>query len=106
MMISPDNLREHLRRVPGLNMEEIHQVTTFRCYRRTPDGGRQAVIVDILDMGMDAPADLRFTCQAFTEDGRFANGNPSKTIDEALAIVHWNKLDQPPEDTGAWKHWR
>jgi hypothetical protein len=87
-------------------MDEIHHVTTFRCYRRTRAGEVQAVIIDVLDMGLDAPGDLRFSCHAITEDGRFAGGNPGRTLEEALAIVHWNQLDLPPEDTGAWKYWR
>ena len=105
-MISPDAVREQLRRLPGLNMDEIQHVTTFRCYRRTRDGDMQAVIVDVLDAGPDGPADLRYSCKAITEDGRFASGNPGKTITEALAVVHWGNLDQPPEDKGAWTYWR
>jgi hypothetical protein len=104
-MLSPDHVRELLLRLPGLNMDEIYHVTTFRCYRRSRETSMQEVIVEILDMGPNAQADLRYSCHASTEDGRFATGNPGKTIDEALAIVHWGDLDRPPQ-AGTPPHWR
>ena len=105
-MISPDAIRVALQEQSALNMDEIYHVSTFRCHRRKASGDSQTVVVEVLDAGADAPSSLRYHAVAFTEEGQFATGNPGKTIDEALAIVHWGKLDQPPEDTGAWKYWR
>ena len=87
-MLSPDNIRAQLLKLPGLNMDEVYHVTTFRCYRRTKAGDTQLVIVEILDMGPQHPL-VRYHCVALTEDGRFATGNPADSIDVALAIVHW-----------------
>jgi len=104
--MSPDAIRASLQKQHGLKMDEIYHVMTLRCHRQAANGDSQMVIVEVLDAGPDFPADLRYHCSAVTEEGHFATGNPGRTIDEALAIVHWNKLDQPPEDRGAWTYFR
>jgi hypothetical protein len=102
-MMNPDTIRASLLKQHGLNMEEIYQVTTFRCYRTAANGVPQTVIVNVLDAGPDVPSDLRYSCVALTQEGHFAAGNPGGTIDEALAIVHWGQLDRPPEHTNYWR---
>jgi hypothetical protein len=91
-MTSPDQMRALLKRLPGLNFDEIYHVTTFRCYRRTPSNEMQVVIVEIQDLGPEHP-DIRYTCTAISEDKRFATGNPASSIEGALAIVHWGDLE-------------
>jgi hypothetical protein len=103
-MVNPDAVRKLLGDLPGLRMSDIHHVTSFRCYRRTSDDEMQTLIVEIHDAGPDVTPELRYSCMALTEDGRFATGNPGRSIEEALAIVHWGELDQPAKE--GWKYWR
>jgi len=78
------------------NFFELYQVTTFTGYRKTKQGDNQEVSVDLLDRGPDHPS-ARYTVTATAKDGRSAGGNDSASIEEAIAIVHWYKLDAPPE---------
>lgn len=72
-------------------LSEVSQVFFFEGYRKTKGGDLQEVTVKILDAGPGESE--RYTCEAASEDGKVARGNPAGTIDEALAITHWYKLD-------------
>lgn len=72
---------------------EVYEVTTFQAYRRTKAGGTQDVKIEILDAGPDADQE-RYMCIATSDDGKTAAGNSADSIDVAVAIVHWYKLDQ------------
>ena len=65
-MTSPDDIRKQLKKLAGLNLDEMYHVTSFRCYRRTRNNETQTVIVEIHDGGPEAPADLRYSCHAIT----------------------------------------
>lgn len=72
---------------------EVHKETSFTCYRTTSSGGQQEIKVTINDMG-DSNSSSRYSCNAVSEDGKFATGNPADTIRMALFNVHWNELDK------------
>jgi hypothetical protein len=72
---------------------EAYHKTTFECYRHSDKKGDRKVIVDILDAGPSSPG-TRFLCVAHNEDGKGTSGNSAATIEEALAVVHWYKLDE------------
>jgi len=82
---------ELLKRDPFLRADELYQVTRFSGFRTGRDGKLQEVTIEIFDAGESTT--LRFHCVARTEDGRMATGNPEKTVDVAIACVHWNELD-------------
>lgn len=71
---------------------ELYSKTTFTGYRLDSNGNQQKVEVDILDAGSDKPT-LRYSCEARSEDGKMATGNPERSIGMAIIGVHWNKLD-------------
>ena len=71
------------------NITELYAVTTYRGCRN----GKE-VTVRILDLGPDYPnPDLRFACEVTQDDGKETGGNNARSVDEAIGIVHWNKLD-------------
>ena len=71
---------------------EVYRKICFEGYRNAKNGTVQTVSVEILDAG---PAvEQRYHCIATSEDGETATGNPAATIDEVLAIVHWQDLDR------------
>ena len=72
---------------------EVYHKNSYLCYRRTKKETVQKVIVEILDRGLNVKPDLRYFCEAKSEDGKKVSGNPASSIDSALARVHWEKLD-------------
>jgi hypothetical protein len=81
-----------LSNIPGVS--EVYHVTEFQVYREAKDGHIQTVSVKILDAGPDTEHGLRYHCYATTDDGKSATGNPDKTIEVTLALVHWGDLDR------------
>lgn len=73
-------------------MFEIVKVTTFRGYRKNKAGENIEITVKVLDAGEDAGA-ARYAVEAYSEDGKEAGGNEAETLEEAIPIAHWNKLD-------------
>jgi|GEM_PF-4557620 len=70
-------------------IDELYEVTTFKGYRNLKE-----VTVLILDQGPEcSPPDNRFMCEVVQEDGKKAGGNNARAVDEAISIVHWEKLD-------------
>lgn len=74
-------------------MREIAHVSTFRCYREIRGVGMKQVTVEILDHGPEAGV-VRYSCNATTEDGTKATGNPADSIETVIATVHWGDLDR------------
>jgi hypothetical protein len=74
------------------DMEVWHVVETFKVSRTTKSGDTQKVQVQILDSA-DVNPGYRYNCVATTEDGITAMGNGADTIETAIAIVHWQDLD-------------
>lgn len=91
--MSPLELIPKLKQLPGVNFRSVEHVTYFLCDRDTKHGRYQRVTVEIHDAGPDAPAGLRYTCVAKSDDGKAATGNPNASIDVVLATVHWGDLD-------------
>ena len=85
-----DLLVEH-GKLHDLKQVDSAYVTELHGRRHRKDGTDMAVIVKIRDYGADSPS--RYYCVAEDEDGRIATGNPEKSIDTALALVHWSELD-------------
>lgn len=72
---------------------EVYEVTRFIGYRQSQHGVQQEVEVEILDAGPDVVnPHLRYHLSARAE-GKKASGNTGSTPREALAGVHWYKLD-------------
>lgn len=89
------NTGEIIRRLKKeCNIYEVYHKTGFHCVREAKNGHSQKVEVDILDAGPDVDPPLRYSCEAKSEDGKVATGNPAETINEMLSIVHWDKLDR------------
>lgn len=61
----------------------------FLVRRNLKNGDVQKVTVEILDAGPNVDPQRRFKCIARAENGRTAAGNSAKTIETALALVHW-----------------
>jgi hypothetical protein len=69
---------------------EVHRLYHFRCHRES--AGTHTVDVEITDMGESNP-NARYSVIATQDDGKTASGNSGRTIQEALAMVHWFNLD-------------
>jgi hypothetical protein len=76
--------------------ETAHK-TSFTAFRRAKDGTEKEVCIDILDAGSDTDSQSRYSCEARTENGRMATGNPASSISDVLLTVHWHQLDQESE---------
>ena len=74
---------------------EAYHVTTFKGYREAKDGGAWGVTVEVFDAGPGARGD-RYHAVATDDRGRRATGDPSDSLDAALAAVHWGELDHHP----------
>lgn len=73
------------------DMEEVTEIKWFHGYRKK-NGESEDITVKILDMGPDHLQD-RYACIASSESGLEATGNKCATLEETIAVVHWNKLD-------------
>ncbi|HEV8483077.1 MAG TPA: hypothetical protein VGV87_05935 [Blastocatellia bacterium] len=68
---------------------DVYEVTTFTGHRNG-----KVITVRILDQGEDCPdPSIRFVCESTQDDGKEARGNEASTVDQAIGIVHWEKLD-------------
>ena len=76
------------------NLFEVSQKTIFEGYRKDKNGNEQKIEVSIFDAGSDVNPQIRYYCEATSEDGKkMATGNPDSSIELALMQVHWNNLD-------------
>lgn len=78
-----------------LQMSGVLQVQLKKEYlvqRKLENDDVQKVTVEILDAGPNVDPQRRFKCIARAADGRTAAGNSAKTIETALALVHWRDL--------------
>ena len=73
-------------------LREPYEVTRFTGLRETQDGVLQEVDVEVLDAGPDADPHRRYQVRASAE-GKQTIGNLARTPREAMAGMHWNKLD-------------
>jgi hypothetical protein len=78
-----------LNRVP--DFFEVYHRSSFRCYRNTNTGAVQEVIVEVLDAGPGKSPRYRVAAKA--KGGKVASGDPSDTIDAAVAMIRWSDLD-------------
>jgi hypothetical protein len=85
-----EEIRKRLETVG--HMEEVSEVRYFDGYRKNKKGQMEDVTVKILDMGPNNPQ-YRYNCIASTPSGLEARGNGGASLDEAILLVHWNKLD-------------
>lgn len=78
-------------------MFEIYEVRVYEGYRKNGAGETRMVRVKILDGGPDANLLYRYNCVVEdVEDAEYAKnatGNGGPTIEEAIHVVHWHKLD-------------
>jgi hypothetical protein len=84
-------IMKKLKKVAGFY--ELYHKTSFIGYRHPKSGGSQKVSVDILDAGSEA-GDIRYACEATSEDGKVATGNNGPSLEVVLATVHWQDLDR------------
>ena len=87
-----ESIRDLLVQRAGLS-EIRREVARFQCNRRDKDGSDRNVIIEILDAGPGGDTASRYTVWAFDEGGRIALGNGGATIDEAIEVTQWHKLD-------------
>lgn len=86
-MTDRNSIRKKLESFGGVT--ELYEVTAFTGHRNNKD-----VSVRILDQGPDCSIpENRFICEVTQDDGKEAGGNPARTVDEAIGIVHWENLD-------------
>ena len=85
-----EQIMEQLKKVGGL--QEVYHKTSFWGYRRNAKGEDQKVSVDILDMGQGS-GNRRYHCVVKQDDLKTAPGNEAESIEEAIAIFHWQNLD-------------
>ena len=72
---------------------EAYEVRTFQVVRRFRDGNQRPVTVSVYDAGSKSIVG-RYRVEVRTEDGeKEASGNPDNSLEVALAIVHWGRLD-------------
>jgi hypothetical protein len=67
-------------------------IRTYEAHRVSKDGTDHMITVKVTDRGPEEEYD-RYDCEAFSDNGKSASGNSARTIDEALAVVHWYELD-------------
>jgi len=77
--------------LPGIL--EVYRKKDFLLWRNAKDGSAQEVSLEVLDAGPNFDSERRFTCVARTSNGRSAKGNSARTVETALALVHWWDLD-------------
>ncbi len=76
----------------GCGAHEMAEVRFFKGYRRNATGEVVAITVEIHDSGRSAGG-IRYMVIAHDEKGRTTTGNPCESIEVALDICHWDKLD-------------
>ena len=75
----------------GLGFNASH-VTTFSSSRNTLSAQRR-VTIEVHDGGSTADPRFRYYCIARADNGKGTSGNPAASVEVALAMVHWHKLD-------------
>ena len=92
---------ELLRRLKeASNANELFEVTQYVGYRQDPDGEVGEMVafnIQVLDAGVDAPADSRYLVVTNDDDDRMATGEPAESVEAAIDAVHWHELDEPPD---------
>jgi len=88
--MEPLSVLKKLKDTAGLS--EAFHITYYEGYRKTKKGGKQEISIKILDAGPESGKN-RYTIVAELEDGRRAESNAAESIDMALSIVPWQKLD-------------
>lgn len=88
--MSSVEILDQLKAVTGA-FEAYHR-TEYVVYRDTASGGVQEIHIEVLDAGPSKPH-IRYQVTATSDEGKKATGNPSESLEVALAIVHWHDLD-------------
>ena|SRR5258705_12468702 len=86
---------ETLKAKAGLS--GVRHVSSFEADLEMKDGETQEVLIEVFDRGPEQPQ-IRYTVVA-TANGRSATGNACSSLKEAIDLVHWWKLEPPPEPT-------
>ena len=87
-----DEALDWLSQQPDMS-EPRRLVGTYRAERTPPGGGSSfAVTITVWDAGPGAGI-YRYSVEARADGGRVATGNPERTIEAALSLVHWQDLD-------------
>lgn len=94
--------KELIRRLEEeAGMFEIVKLTSFRGsniqagfkgYMENKAGENVEITVEVLHAGEEAGAS-RYAISAYSKDGKEVHGNGAATLEEAIPIVHWCKLD-------------
>jgi len=90
-MIDIDRVRNWL--IEAGSITEVAHITIFQGRRKNSKGEPQTVTVKLFDLGPKAQPDLRYYCEATSAEGKTATGNNAATIEDAIAIAHWNDID-------------
>lgn len=105
--MEPDEMRgsiEKWAKTKGVKFHELgHVVARFCGYVTTEENESREVVNEVLDHGQESSGG-KFTIIARDADGRFATGNPSNDLDDAISTVHWRQLFDEPVDgvTAPW----
>lgn len=84
-------MRDALVKWGKLNAEELSEISIFHGYRNGAE-----LRIEIHDLGEGSVANGAYRFNAVVTDvgsGSLVRGNGGASIEEALAIVHWNELD-------------
>ena len=73
---------------------EVRRVVETFVFHRETAAGVQDVTVQVFDAGENANPMLGYSVFATANDGRTATGNPDRSIDLALRMVHWHDLGE------------
>lgn len=87
-----DDLESTIKEIEKFGkMFEVAKISYYKGYR---EDNQEAVNLEIQDYGVEGGAN-RYFIVATNEDGtKRAIGNGGKTIEMALALLHWNDLDR------------
>lgn len=91
-MVNRDTVFNELRQ---RGFFEMYEVSTFKGYRNTADGGVQALTVEVWDRGPNSGGE-RYAVMVTDATGRIETGNPQDDLADALRLVHWRNLDRDP----------
>jgi hypothetical protein len=80
-----------LETLKKIGFRSLSQKKTFVAIRKDKAGVDQEITIEISDTG---PGELheRFTCSAWSRDGKSTSANPASTIEGAISTVRWWEL--------------
>ena len=75
------------------HFSRIVHVTLFEGVRQSKEGEHQRVTIKISDNG-ELGSPIRFSCSATTSEGKSAAASSAPSLDQAIALTHWDDLDR------------